>query len=258
MNYTTKYTRAPQTHSIVYANIGCRHVIIKNMSAEFYHVLNRGVDKRDIFLNKNDYFRFIHNLFVFNDQKNSNHNNYWFSNQSADIGCRQNWQDLHTRELLVNIHFFCLMPNHYHLLLSPLVENGIPLFMKKLNMGYAKYFNERNNRIGALFQGKYKSILIKEDAHFLYLPYYIHFNPFDLKMPEWREGKILNINKALEYLESYRWSSHLDYTGIKNFPSVTQRKFFLELFEEEGGYAKSIRQFLNEMNIDDMGNILLE
>ena len=160
--------------------------------------------------------------------------------------------------MLVNIHFFCLMPNHYHLLVSPLAKDGIPLFMKKLNMGYAKYFNEKNKRVGALFQGKYKSVHIERDAHFLWLPYYIHFNPLDLKMPEWREGKIRNAKKASDYLESYRWSSHMDYCGIKNFPSVTQRDFFLESFGGEKEYTQSINLYLKDLNIDQIKETTLE
>ncbi len=234
---------------------------------EFYHLLNRGVDKRNIFLDKQDYYRFIHNLFEFNNQLPSYSNNYYF-NQSSDIGCPKIEKDVtkklgrkrqkQKRKLLVNIHFFCLMPNHYHLMVSPVVEDGIPRFMKKLNMGYAKYFNKKNDRVGALFQGKYKSVLVERDAYFLYLPYYIHLNPLDLKTPEWRENEIHNLKKSLEYLQSYRWSSHLDYTGVKNFPSVTQRKFFLEFFGGEKGYTKSIKKYLKDMNVDEMGGVILE
>ena len=142
---------------------------------EFYHLLNRGVDKRNIFLDKQDYMSFIHDLFEFNDQQNTDSNNFYFR-QTLDVWYpefgKQSKRQKRTRKLLVNIHFFCLMPNHYHLLVSPLVEDGIPRFMKKLNMGYAKYFNEKNKQVGALFQGKYKSIHIERDEYFLWIPYY--------------------------------------------------------------------------------------
>ena len=87
------------------------------------------------------------------------------------------------------------MSNHYHLLLTPAVENGIALFMKKINGGYVKYFNEKYERKGTLFEGKYKRIIIKNEAHFIHLPYYIHLNPLDLAAPEWRERKIKNYKK---------------------------------------------------------------
>ena len=142
------------------------------------------------------------------------------------------------RILLVHIHAFCLMPNHYHLLVSPLAHDGVPLFMKKLNGGYAKYFNERYERSGALFQGKYKSVPIDSDRHFSWIPYYIHFNPLDLTLPEWRERGIKNPKMAAEHLNTYRWSSHLDYMGKKTFLTHPTR-VFTRIFEGEKGYAKS-------------------
>ena len=111
---------------------------------ELVHTLNRGVDKRTIFLDDQDRFRFVHDLFEMNDQD-------WVSNNTRNF---KKLKDIASpsitrkkRKLLVDIHVFCLMPNHYHLLLSPKIENGIPRFMKKLNMAYAKYFNERYEKI---------------------------------------------------------------------------------------------------------------
>mgnify|MGYP000745955618 CR=1 FL=1 len=183
---------------------------------DFYHILNRGVEKRDIVKNDKDRLRFLHNLYVFNDTEATP--NYILSKRH---------EEQQKRHCLVHVHAFCLMNNHYHLLLSEIEENGISRFMQKLNMGYAKYFNEKYKRVGTLWQGKYKKILIERDAHFMYIPYYIHLNPLDYSHPEWREGKVRNVQKALESLRQYRWSSHLDYLGIKNFPSISNRKEIL-------------------------------
>ncbi|MDP3726244.1 MAG: transposase, partial [bacterium] len=162
------------------------------------------------------------------------------------------------RKLLVQIHAFCLMPNHYHMLVSPLIDDGIPKFMKKLNMGYAKYFNEKYSRIGALWQGKYKSVAIQGDPHFSWIPYYIHFNPLDLVMPEWRERGIKNYKKAEEYLKTYRFSSHQDYLGIKNFPSITGRDMLLDFFGKEDGYKESVRYTLKNFSIGKISAVTLE
>jgi len=206
---------------------------------EIVHVLNRGVDKRKIFLEERDYLRFVHNLFIFNDSKN-------ISNRShIDIRCRD-------RDVLVNIHAFCLMPNHYHLLLSPVCDTGISQFMKKINMGYAKYFNEKNDRSGALFQGKYKSVIVNKEAHFLHLPYYIHFNPLDLNFPGWRDNKIKDYRKALNFLDKYRWSSHLDYAGKENFPLIINKDFLLGVFDGVKKYNSSIEQLLSTSDVDKM------
>lgn len=214
---------------------------------QIVHTVNRGVDKRKIFMDGKDYIRFIHDMFEFNDVEPVQVNvNYYFQ-KSLDVR-RPKQERQKPRKLLVDILAFCLMPNHYHLLLSPRVESGVALFMKKLNGGYAKYFNERYERSGALFQGRYKRVIIKNEAHFIHLPYYIHFNPLDLFTPSWREREIKDYKKALRFLEQYRWSSHLDYLGKKNFPSVTQRGFLLEFFGGSEKYKKNIKGWLKDLD----------
>mgnify|MGYP001558562147 FL=1 len=224
-----------------------------------YHILNRGTDKRKIFLDDEDYLRGIHDLFEFNDVEPVNNLTYFFSKymdvRHPYIGEKRKNR---ARKLLVKIHAFCFMPNHYHLLLSDVVENGIPLFMKKFNGGYAKYFNEKYERKGTLFEGRYKKIIIKDEAHFIHLPYYIHLNPLDLIAPEWRERKLHNFKKAMSFLNTYRWSSHLDYTGEKNFPSVTQRDFLLEFFEGPKQYKHGITDWLKELSIKNVRDLTLE
>lgn len=222
----------------------------------FYHILSRGVDKRKIFLDNEDYLRGIHDLFEFNDIAPVNNLTYFFRKESKDVG--RPYIKREARKLLVKIHAFCFMPNHYHLLLSTVAENGIPLFMKKFNGGYARYFNEKYERKGTLFEGRYKRVIIKDEAHFIHLPYYIHFNPLDLITPEWRERRLNNFAKAMEFLNSYRWSSHLDYVGERNFPSVTQRDFLLEFFGGHKQYKRGITEWLKELSLEDKRNLLLE
>ncbi len=214
---------------------------------EIYHVLNRGVDKRKITLDDTDRLRFLHNLFVFNDQHSAY--NYMPSKQHKKNP---------PRKLLVHIHAFCLMPNHYHLLISPIIENGIALFMKKISMGYTKYFNKRHTRSGALWQGKYKKVLIENNAHFIYIPYYIHLNALDMKYPQWRQGNVKNTSKAMKCLNEYRWSSHLDYNGIKNFPSITQREFLSPILGTKQKYENEIANIITNPDTDELQSSLLE
>ena len=138
------------------------------------------------------------------------------------------------------------MKNHYHLLLSPRVEDGIALFMKKLNMGYTKYFNEKYERTGTLWQGRHKKILIERDAHFIYIPYYIHLNPLDYVMPEWRGGNVRSPAQALKHLGDYRWSSHLDYLGVRNFPSLIERPLLAEMLGTRIRYEREIRTIITD------------
>ncbi len=218
---------------------------------ELFHLLNRGVDKRTIFTDQQDYARFVHDLFEFNDTAPATPlNPSRFDLRSPTFG-----RELRAavsprpRERLVDIHGWCLMRNHYHLLLSERVEGGITKFIRKLNIGYAKYFNERYRRSGTLFQGRTKKIYIEEHGHFLYILHYLHLNPLDYKTEtkQWREGKITGEKNALSYLDKYRWSSYLDYSGKKNFPSILTTSLFGDLFRN---YKKELSDYVHDMDIE--------
>ncbi|OGG94175.1 hypothetical protein A2609_00125 [Candidatus Kaiserbacteria bacterium RIFOXYD1_FULL_47_14] len=207
---------------------------------ELYHVLNRGVDKRNIYLDDNDRLRFIHDLYEFNSTCPAEYP--YRTIRSGDF------VSPHLREKIVDIHGWALMDNHYHLLLSELIEGGLTLFLRKLNIGYAKFFNERYGRSGTLFQGRTKKILITQEAHFLYILHYLHLNALDcLAGAEgWRERSksgITDLKKALCYLNTYRWSSYLDYAGKKNFPSILRTDLFQE---KSGDYIKELQNYLRD------------
>ncbi len=160
--------------------------------------------------------------------------------------------------MLVDILAFCLMPNHFHLLIKQKVENGVVKFMQKLGTGYTMSFNEKYERSGSLFQGTYKAVLVEKDSHFIHLPYYIHSNPLDMKFPEWRNKEIKNYKEAMKFLENYRWSSFPDYIGKKNFPSVTQREFLLDFFKGTEQYKKDTLKWLEEMDLEEIKDSTLE
>jgi len=227
---------------------------------EIIHIINRGVDKRDIFKDDEDRFRFIHDLFEFNDINNVQNNFYAFKGiKNNDIRYRYigaNNANRKTRKLIVNLHAFCLMQNHYHLLASPLVGSGLPLFMQKLNGGYSRYFNRKHKRRGSLFESRYKAIKVINESHFIHLPFYVHLNPLDYSYPTWRERQLENPRSAFDKLLKYRWSSHLDYLGIKNFPSLTQREFFNEFFGGPAEYKKSIYDWLSQISILTISDIV--
>ena len=133
---------------------------------ELWHALNRGVDGRAIFQEDKDYLRFVHNLYYFNDTIPADPNmGYHF--KSMDIVSP--YIEKRDRERLVDIHGWCLMKNHYHLLLSERIEGGVSLFLRKLNVGYAKSFNEKYERKGTLFQSRTKKVLVEREAHFNYI-----------------------------------------------------------------------------------------
>ena len=221
---------------------------------EIYHVLNRGVDKRTIFMDTGDYARFVHDMYEFNDSKPTINSGRSFDPADAMIGFVNQSSD---RTMIVDIHGWCLMKNHYHLLLSERVEGGLTLFIRKLNVGYANYFNERYKRSGALFQGRTKKIAIHSDAHFLHILHYIHLNPLDYvsEAKSWRFGRVQNRPRARAQLEKYRWSSYHDYCDKKNFPSVLKTDFMRSSL---GNIEKKTLEYIEDINLPSIKPYLLE
>lgn len=221
---------------------------------DLYHVLNRGVDKRIIFEDSQDHARFVHDMYEFNSTERSEntHRNMF------DVGRRTLDFSSQNPEKIVDIHGWCLMGNHYHMILSERVPHGISLFLKKLNGGYAKYFNERYDRAGALFQGKTKKILIETDAHFLHILNYVHFNPLDFHdgSQGWRNGKITSSSEALDFLAQYKWSSYQDYIGIRNFPSTLSKTLFTEVFNNK--YKEFVERYLRDVASYDTTYLFIE
>lgn len=225
------------------------------VQGEIYHIYNRGVDKRDIFMDDEDRVRFIHDLYEFNDS-NPALNLAVHLNKNKEVGLPNIQRK--PREMLVEILAFCMMDNHFHLMIRSISENGITEFMRKLGTGYTNYFNKKYERNGALFQGKFKSVHIEKDSHLMYLPIYIHFNPLDFEFPEWRKGKIKNSKKAIEFLGEYRWSSYMDYIGQKNFPSLIQKDFILQRVGNESMFKKEVIDWLKNFDESEIKEVSLE
>ena len=144
---------------------------------EFYHIYNRGVDKREVFLDSFDYLRFLKSLQEFNSVNpiGSLYEKYLRSRNGSSTSTME--VELPTKKL-VEIVCYCLNPNHYHLILKQVAEKGIERFMQRLGTGYTKYFNQKNKRTGTLFQGRFKSVHIDSNEYLLYLSAYVNKNKF--------------------------------------------------------------------------------
>ena len=224
---------------------------------ELYHVLNRGVDKRTIFMRSADYARFVHDMYEFNDSKPAKNASRSFDPSMSDFSMSDFANRSLERKRIVDIHGWCLMKNHYHLLVSERIEGGLTLFIRKLNVGYANYFNDAYKRSGALFQGRTKKIQIASDAHFLHMLHYIHLNPLDYVAgaKSWRAGGISDVRAARAQLQKYRWSSYLDYCGKKNFPSVITTDFMRSSL---GDIERKTMEYFGKMDLPDMKHYVLE
>ena len=217
----------------------------KFKNGEYYHVYNRGVDKRDVFLDEGDFERFLRSLVEFNrvdpigslaDLEEKIHSEFrsesnslmkvkiankiaLASNPQLGIGSR--------KDPLVELICYCLNPNHFHFILRQLIESGISKFMQKLGMGYTNYFNLKNNRSGVLFQGKFKAVKIESNEHLLWVSAYVNANA--------------QIHGLTKDAANYKWCSYPEYLGLspKNF---CHKDMIIEQFKDK----ENFKSFMND------------
>ena len=130
------------------------------------------------------------------------------------------------------LYAFCLMPNHFHLLIEQVGNISISNFMSKLCTSYSKYVNKKHKRVGHVFQDKFKAVLVENHSQLMWTPCYIHMNPIK--------------DKLVKHPKDYKWSSYSDYASERNLP-IINKKFLLETF---GSVENLIEQTLN-FNVKD-------
>lgn len=189
---------------------------------EYYHIYNRGVDKRSITKDSKDVDRFMQSLKFFNSIK-------------PIISLRdtlQNQNNIKVNTPLVEIICYALNPNHYHFLLKEIEESGISEFMKRLNGGYTWYFNNRHKRSGALFQGRYKSVRVSSNEQLLHLSAYINLNEKGHKISGSTAGRAR--------------SSWNEYAGEARI-NICNKSIVLEQFKSVKDYREFARASLIEI-----------
>lgn len=216
------------------------------VNKEIYHIVFRAIEGLKLFRDEKDYFRMIHDLFEFNDE---NPVSSYFRHDIASQLPRNvlgSWENRRKRKILGEILAFCLMPNHIHLLIRQLREGGISKFMRKIGAGYGGYYNQKYKRKGHLFDGRHRLIHIQAQEQLKTVFVYIHTNPVALVVSGWKDKglKAEELNKAIKFLENYRWSSYLDYLGKKNFPSVTQREILLKVMSGSDECREFVKDWL--------------
>lgn len=229
---------------------------------ELYHVTLRAIDDNLIFKDIDDYYRGIFSIYEFNDSKSVTiqerrrvrkvfKNKIYRGRTSIDF--------VDDRDRVVDILCFCFMPNHIHLLLRQIKDNGTTEFMRKIGTGYGGYFNRRYARKGHVFQNAFDAVHIESDEQLKIVSAYIHTNPLSLIYPKWKETRIKNPDEAINFLENYRWSSYLDCIGIKNFPSVTQRGLIVDLMNGSEGCKEFIKIWIEyKGELEEYSNLFLE
>jgi len=142
---------------------------------------------------------------------------------------------LNEKDKIVEIVCYCLMPNHFHFLLKQIKDGGISEFISKLSNSFTRYFNTKNERIGPLLQGEFKSVYVESNEQLLHLSRYIHLNPL--------------VGYVTKDLETYRWSSYLEYLGMTN-ADICFKEIILDQFKSVNDY----RQFV--LDQEDYGKRL--
>ncbi len=214
------------------------------VNGEIYHVVLRGIDDNLIFKNIDDYYRGIFSIYEFNTTNPITIRERRKARARLKRANRDPVSVTDPRDKIVEVLAFCLMPNHIHLLLKQLKEEGITKFMLKLGAGYGGYFNRKYSRKGHVFQDRFSAVHIKDDEQLKTVFVYIHANPISCVEPGWKEKGIKEPKKVIKFLENYKWSSYLDYIGKKNFPSVTERKFISEIMGGEEGCRKFVEEWV--------------
>ena len=185
---------------------------------EIYHIYNRGNNREKIFYDEQDYRALLYRiglaLGLEEDVLNTN---------ELTKAPRSRIRITKTPTPQFRLHAFCIMPNHFHLLLEQVGKTKISKLMHKVSTSFSMYMNKKYNRVGHIFQGRYKSVLIESNPQLMWTTSYIHMNPVK--------------DKLTRSPDKYKWSSYGYYSEIKNLP-ILDKRFLLEVFETINNFKK--------------------
>ncbi len=198
---------------------------------EYYHLLNRGMAKRPIFHDNDDYLRFLFLITHLQSGKS-------FLNMSRDINLfkktfsrpdqhrvliNQEYAKAASHQPLVKLLAFCLMPNHFHLLVLAIQDNGIARYLQRILNAYAKYYNLKYQQTGHLFQGPYRAVHVSDNEQLLYTSAYVHKNCCELLA--WQEN-----------FAEYPWSSLQDYCVFNRWSTLLDPQIIIDQFDNPTEY----------------------
>src|SRR3989344_3915603 len=169
---------------------------------EYYHIYNRGVEKRTIFQEDADWRHFHHLLHLCNGKKPLVFKTIQGEPFEYDVGQR-----------MMSISFYSFMPNHFHLIGREDKRGGLSKFLGRLQTAHSMYFNTKYERSGALFCRPFKAKHINTDEYFRWVVSYVHLNPLDIFEPGWKESGLKNVEGDGVFLKTFRYSSYPDYFG---------------------------------------------
>lgn len=212
---------------------------------EFYHIFNRGVDKRAIVLDRNDADRFIKSVLFFNSEKpiGSIYEKTFSQNKLGGLTAKTD-----KTKKLVNVVAYCLNPNHFHFILEQLIDGGISEFMKRLGGGYTWYFNNKHKRSGSLFQGSFKSVFVDKNEYLVHLSAYVNLN-----------NRVHQLGGLTAKLARTSWDEYLK--NKKSF-SFCSKDMILGQFNSNKEYQEfamsSLKEILRRREEEEVSKMILE
>ncbi len=213
---------------------------IRFVPGEFYHICNRGLDGRAIASLVREYSRLLFLIIFLQSARSYDHASQYIK----DFIKNGNFLDVEeeqtiTSQRTVSLLCFCIMENHFHLLVREETEGGIPFYIQRIENAYTRYFNLSHERRGHLFQGPFRAVHIDTNDQLLYTSAYIHRNPREIK--EWKNKELL-----------YRWSSFSDYACDNRWPFLLHQEPIMSQFNNKQDYSDFINSSISKLSSDEL------
>ena len=192
---------------------------------EWYHCYTRSIDKKVVFDTDRDYERFLQALYLCNGTRAIRRGAMYSPSHDRLLS-------LPRGNRLVSIGAYCLMPNHFHLLLQEITDGGISTFMQKVGTSFSMYFNVKRQHVGNVFIKPFRSKRIDDDAYLRHVVQYIHLNPAELFERDWKSGHVRNMQSLEQNLKTYRYSSLPDYEGTKRLENSILDTEAMSMFDK--------------------------
>lgn len=211
---------------------------------EYYHVFNRGVNKRKIFLDPSDYNKAVEILEYYLFSGHTQRFSYYARLSQSN---KKSYFKNITNQMAALVSYV-LMPNHFHLLISQTEENGISNFLSLFQNSYTRYFNIKHKRIGHLFQGQFKATHIEDNSQLIHVSRYIHLNPLS--------SHVVN---SIDELEKYQWSSYPSYLNPRTLQSNhIQNNIVLEQFQKQTYKNFVTERSLYQQELEDIKHLTID
>ncbi len=214
-------------------------------NGEIYHIYNRGIDRRPIFTNKQEYRRLIQSLAFYIPTDTSIRLSHYLVMSQGDQQKVDLRRQMASRR--VSTLSYCLMPNHFHLLLRQESEGGISEYLRLLQNSYARYFNIKHSRSGALFEGIFKAVYIESQQQLVHVSRYIHLNPYTAYLV-----------KDPSNLANYAWSSLRDYVAPSPTSFIDTQTILSDFSSTSAYYDFVLDQADYQRSLVKYGHLILE